>query len=75
MLLNAVKRKNTKHSFQIEMIFLGVLKLVNLLVWELPVNENKNKKLSQQYQQAFVIYCSSERLLFHKNSAKKFTQV
>lgn len=67
-----------KHSLQIEMIFLEVLKLVNLLVWELPVNENlkrKKKKLSQQYQQAFVIYCSSERLLFHKSSAKKFTQV
>lgn len=29
-----------KNSLQIEIIFLEVLKLVNLLVWELPVNEN-----------------------------------
>lgn len=47
MLLNAVKRKEKKrmkHSLQIEMIFLEVLKLVNLLVWELPVNENLKRK-------------------------------
>lgn len=79
MLLNAIfmlfKEKNTKkESFQIEIIFLKLLKFANLMVWYLAENKNM-KPLSQQCQHAFVIRCSPERLFFfHKKTVrKKFT--
>lgn len=79
MLLNAIfmlfKEKNTKkESFQIEIIFLKLLKFASLMVWDLAENKNM-KPVSQQCQHAFVICCSPERLFFFhkKNSAKKFT--
>lgn len=71
MLLNAIfmlfKEKNTKkESFQIEIIFLKLLKFASLMVWDLAENKNM-KPVSQQCQHAFVICCSPERLFFfHK---------
>lgn len=65
------KEKNSKESFQIEILFLEVLKFANWMGWDLAENKNNNP-LGQQYQHAFVMRCHPERFFFfHKKTVRE----